>query len=635
MGTFRRLTVGFLGVALCVSVGAGEENSAAALIDHATTAMRSNPEVSKQDAERALQLISKSPDADLEVRARLLLCDYYSERDAGAARSQIDAANLLLPAVRRKGLRAGVLTCRGETFESAGDYSHALADFDEAVMVATAADDQNMLAEALFSRAFLRALQGDYATGMSDAQRSQELFTHLDMPQHALTALSVIATIYNRMGDYGQAAQIYERARTQQHDAGLRRDEAVSFYNLGRARQKLGQWDAARASYSAGLALCRELNYTRGEAYAMFGLASVANGTEDPNAALSDLAQATELLGTTTDARLTAQIQLARGVALRKLQRGAEALVSLEQAESLFKQDNSLEELGLTYNELAAVHAQMSDWQSAFKYRSAAQETSETLLHKQLDQRFAALKVEFDTAAKDKENALLLNQNAANQKALAEERRASALQTTVILLSLLLLGVLSLLVLRQRRGARHMRSLAMTDELTGAPNRRAVLAHLAEMLQRGSESCSILVIDIDHFKSINDQHGHAVGDVTLQLLTAKLRGAAVGTAVLGRLGGEEFVVVLPNTTLQEAAQIADQIRAQVPSIDLSRWLGERRITVSIGVTTSVPEDTVSSMLRRADAALYAAKHAGRNCVRTDFVAEVTTPAAWRGVGNAR
>ena len=264
MGTFRRVTAGLLGLVLCASVGAGEENSAAVLIEHASVAMRSNPEVSKQDAERALQLIRRSPDADLEVRARLLLCDYYSERDAGAAQLQIEAASLLLPAVRRKGLRAGVLTCRGETAESAGDYSHALADFDEAVVVATAADDENMLAEALFSRGYLRALQGDYAAGMSDAQRSQELFTQLDLPQHALTALSVIATIYNRMGDYGQAAQIYERARTQQHGAGLRRDEAVSFYNLGRARQKLGQWDAARASYSAGLSLCRELNYTRG-----------------------------------------------------------------------------------------------------------------------------------------------------------------------------------------------------------------------------------------------------------------------------------------------------------------------------------------------------------------------------------
>jgi diguanylate cyclase (GGDEF)-like protein len=189
-------------------------------------------------------------------------------------------------------------------------------------------------------------------------------------------------------------------------------------------------------------------------------------------------------------------------------------------------------------------------------------------------------------------------------------------------------------VLHQRRGARRMHALAMTDELTGAPNRRAVLSHLsAQLLGDDAPSCSILVIDIDHFKSINDQHGHPVGDVTLRLLTAKLRKAAE-PAFLGRLGGEEFVAVLPNTNVQEAQLIAEQIRIQVPSIDLSRWLGGRRITVSIGVTASRGADTVSTMLRRADSALYAAKHAGRNCVRTDIAAHVEATTVLRETGSA-
>jgi diguanylate cyclase (GGDEF)-like protein len=88
-------------------------------------------------------------------------------------------------------------------------------------------------------------------------------------------------------------------------------------------------------------------------------------------------------------------------------------------------------------------------------------------------------------------------------------------------------------------------------------------------------------------------------------------------------------VVLPDTSLADAYRIADQIRAQMPLIDLSRWLGERRITVSIGVTTSTAADTVSEVLRRADAALYAAKDAGRNCVRTDLAVNVDEPTmAW-------
>src|SRR6202789_198490 len=445
------------------------------------------------------------------------------------------------------------------------------------------------------------------------------------MPQHALTVLNTIATIYNKMGDYLQAAQIYERARSQQHDAGLRRDEAVTLYNLGRARQKLGQWNAARASFSGCRVLSHEINFARGEAYGLLGLASVDNANGDPSGALRLLAQEGPEI---PDARLNAQIQLARGTALGTLQRNSEALAALGLSMASFKQANSLEELGTTYGELATVEAQMGDWQTAYKYRSEAQATSEKLLHNQLDQRFATLKVEFDTATKEKENLLLVRQNAATEAELVQERRASTLQTAVILLSLLLLGLLTVLVLRQRRGARRMQELAMTDELTGAPNRRAVLNYLDEQLQRAEATpCSILVIDIDRFKNINDEYGHPIGDVTLQLVTAQLRRAAVEPALLGRLGGEEFVVVLPTTELHDAHLIAERLRAQVPSVDLSSWLGDRRITVSIGVATSSAGDTVSTLLRRADAALYTAKRAGRNCVRSGIESDIDTATA--------
>jgi diguanylate cyclase (GGDEF)-like protein len=621
-GRTRRIIRGFTAVLVlavpCGSAWPAEEKSALALIEDGMVAMRADPDASKGDAEQALAMIRLHPDTDLEIRARLLLCDYYSERDGSAAMQQIAAAAALLPQAQRKGLRAGVLTCQGETLETAGNYAGAGTAFDGAVAAATAVNDEQMLAEALFSRGYLSALQGKFAAGMSDVRRSQQLYERISMPQYALTVMNTIATIYNRMGDHEQAAQIYERARAQQHDAGLRRDEAVTLYNLGRARQKLGEWDAARAAFSSCLALSRELKYTRGEAYALLGLASVDNSTGDPSGALAKLERATDLERLTPNARQGAQIQLARGTALRQLQRGTEAVSALEQSEAVFKQADSLEELSATYDELATVDAQLGEWRNAYLYRGEAKSTTEKLLHNQLDQRFATLKVEFDTANTEKANALLMNQNAAGQKALAEERRANTLQTIVIVLSLSLLGLLTIMALWQRRAAQRLHALAMTDELTGAPNRRAVLTHLEALLRRGDEPpCSILLVDIDHFKSINDRHGHPAGDETLRLLTSHLRNAVAEPAFLGRLGGEEFVVVLPGTSLQDAYRAADLIRAQVPAIGLERWLGERRITVSIGVTTSRAPDTVSAVLRRADAALYAAKHAGRNCVRTD------------------
>src|SRR5258708_8563590 len=162
----RRMTAWLLFAAPCWGAWAADQNPAVALIELGTVAMRTDPDASKQDAEEALDITRRHPDADLEIRGGLLLCDYYSERDGSAAREQIDAANALLAQAQRKGLRAGVLTCRGETQETTGDNAHAMTDFDEAVAVATRVNDHQRLAEALFSRGYLPGLPGGYAAGM-------------------------------------------------------------------------------------------------------------------------------------------------------------------------------------------------------------------------------------------------------------------------------------------------------------------------------------------------------------------------------------------------------------------------------------------------------------------------------------
>jgi len=605
---------------------AAERPTAQALIDAAEQSSRAEPETGRRQAESALELLRRAPDPDLEIRARLVLCDYYSERDRAAAEQQIATATALLPQATRPGLKAGVLDCQGETLQTVGENNQASALYAEAEQIATQTHDDQMLAQVLYSSGYLRGLRGEYALALNELRRAQTLFEQQQMPQHALSALDSIAIIYNRMGDYAEAAHLYERALEAQHKAGLTREEAVTLHNLGRAHENLQEWDAARANFSASLELCRQIDYVRGEAYALRGLASVANAQGNPNAAIALLDRATEGQQHTPDSRLLAQIQLARGIALHQLHRLKESAAALEQALAVFRQADSVGELAPTYDELAAVEADLGDWRSAFDYRTLAQSMTTRLLRNQLDQRFATLKVEFDTAAREQENELLTRENEANQKALAQQLRASKLRTTVVVLAVLLLAVLAWLAVHQRRTALRLRALAMTDELTGVPNRRAVLALLAQLLRRSPTATSILIMDIDHFKSINDRHGHLIGDETLRAITANLREAVTEPAVFGRLGGEEFAVVLPATGLDQAMALAERLRERVLRIDLSRWLGERRITVSIGVATSVPmRDSISIMLRRADAALYAAKDAGRNCVRTQLSPEQASP----------
>lgn len=604
---------------------AQNQHPAQKIIDRAGIAVRTDPESSRRDAESALALLQRQPDADLEIRARLILCDYQSERDTAAAQREVASIDSLLAQAKRQGLRAGMLDCQGQIAETSGDNTKAGELYEQAVATAADTGDDEMLAAALFSRGYLLGLQGHYAAGLADLKRAQGLYEQLKLPHHSLTALNGIAILYNRMGDYAQARHMYSQALKAQRDTGMRREQVVTLHNLGRAHENLQEWAAARKAFAESLEMSRELNYARAEAYALRGLAAVENGMGNPKGALEILERAQKLQRETPDARLEAQIHLARGIALHQLKHLPESVAALDEALQVFRQAASLSELQATYAELASAYAEMGNWRAGYGYLDKSRETAERQLRNQIDQRFATLKVEFDTAAKEKENALLIRENEANEKALVQGRKARSLQAVVIALTVILALLLAALALHQRRTTLRMRSLAMTDDLTGVPNRRAVLAQLEPLVSRVDQTpCSMLIIDIDHFKSINDQHGHAEGDKALKLVATKLRASVSEPAFVGRLGGEEFVAVLPDTGIHQATQIAEYVREQVMSIDTRRWLVDRKITVSIGVTTSMSVgDSSSGMLQRADCALYEAKRSGRNCVRQQLPPQET------------
>jgi diguanylate cyclase (GGDEF)-like protein len=181
----------------------------------------------------------------------------------------------------------------------------------------------------------------------------------------------------------------------------------------------------------------------------------------------------------------------------------------------------------------------------------------------------------------------------------------------VIALAALLVVVMAALVWRHRRTSHHMQDLAMTDELTHLPNRRHVLGKLQALLS-SAQPCALLIVDLDFFKMINDEHGHLVGDDILRAIAGVLRDSGREPVELGRLGGEEFIVVLPGVDLETALAAAERLRLKVAALDVTRWVPDRNITISLGVTIAEPGDTVSSLLRRADEALYEAKRGGRN-----------------------
>jgi len=165
-----------------------------------------------------------------------------------------------------------------------------------------------------------------------------------------------------------------------------------------------------------------------------------------------------------------------------------------------------------------------------------------------------------------------------------------------------------------------VRTESLTDPLTTLSNRKYFAQALSKSIAEArdkNEPLSLLMADIDHFKSFNDKYGHLTGDQVLRLVAVAIKQNVKGRDIAARYGGEEFVVALPNTDLKSAITVADQVRHSVMNKELlKRSSGQRlgRITISIGAALLRPDDTLQTLIERADKCLYGAKHSGRNRV---------------------
>jgi diguanylate cyclase (GGDEF)-like protein len=189
-------------------------------------------------------------------------------------------------------------------------------------------------------------------------------------------------------------------------------------------------------------------------------------------------------------------------------------------------------------------------------------------------------------------------------------------------------------LLERHRLRRELIRRATIDELTGVLNRRRFLERSQEehrRLTRYPDACGLLMLDVDRFKAINDDHGHATGDEALRTIGATLPSLLREPDLVGRIGGEEFPLLLPQTDRAGSLALAERIRRTIAQLPIGTDPdGHLRLTVSIGVTQLTPDDPdLETAMRRADAALYAAKDAGRDQVHEHAAAVDLT-----AIGNA-
>jgi diguanylate cyclase (GGDEF)-like protein len=514
-------------------------------------------------------------------------------------------------ALRKSGndpaLSGHLRACRGWVLENVeGRINEAAAEYEAAVVLTERGGDKSALADALVLRGELRHYRGQFDEAIGDLQRSYQVST---TPKQQRYALNAIANLYadRRVGAYDRAIEYYRQLLASHEESGDLQGIATGHYNIGATLDTKGDLLGALASYQRALAMEQK----RGDAD------SVADVQRAIGVTLNKLGRYTEALAVlepalahfvkNKDAESTAQVRLARGSVFRHQGRTAEAVRDLEAARAHFKTTESNRFLEKTEEERAAAYAFLGNWRGAYEARGAQMALRDKMNERAREEHVSRLRVQFETEKKEQENRALIH--------------IRQLQRIAIALGAIIIVFLIYLALRHLATARRMRDLALTDELTRLPNRRHVLTYADEQLRTARENqkaFSLLALDIDHFKRINDSYGHDAGDIVLRRVADTCRAALRQHDKMGRTGGEEFVVVLPETDAKLAAEVAERLRVAVEAIDCSDIAPGLRMTISIGVSQSTSNDDFMAIAKRADDSLYRAKEMGRNRVELAY-----------------
>jgi len=513
---------------------------------------------------------------------------------------------------------ADLRLCRGYGYDADDRSAQAAADYEFGLGEGRRLGNARVLAAALMLRGEMRYYRGELGGALEDLNQAYALYARLGVRTRVRHTLTDIANVYadRRVAQYDRALEYYRQVLASNLEDGAQADVATSYYNLASTLEQKGELEPALAYYRRGLDIERRLGDAGEVAECQRAIGVVLSKLGRPGQALRGLDEALAYFDAQKDAEGSARTRLSRGAALRRLGRNAEALRDLDAAAAQFQAAGNQRFLEKVQDERAQALAGLGDWKGALDARNAQLGLQLALADQLREENTSRLRVQFDAEKKEAENRALLRENELRGRALRDAARIRALGTAVIALTLAVIAILAALVVRHFRHARQMRALALTDELTRLPNRRHLLSVAGERVDQaraGEGPLSVLALDVDHFKRINDAHGHEVGDRVLRRVADVCRGALRRDDVIGRTGGEEFVVVMPGAGAAVALEVAERLRGAVERAEWDDLAPGLRVTVSVGATEWTPrDDGFAAVARRADDSLYRAKERGRN-----------------------
>jgi diguanylate cyclase (GGDEF)-like protein len=605
--------------------------------------------LSKRDPQRALDEIAALDRSRLPTRGELRLAAAQARVATFQYRMQ-DAIGLVdaaLPRARALGdaaVLSQLLGCRASALHELNRGAEALAAGDEARALADRTHDDELRIEARIFLVDYAARRGDYERAFATLEEADQIARRSGAPALLGLVAYTGASLSNNIDDIAAAVQGYRSAEAAFRSDGDPLGEADSARRLAALLLEAGRHTEALDLLQRALARYRAMRDDFGIATATASLAMAQAGSGRIDQAFAINAEAIEALRRSDVSDRLASALIDRAQLMAASRRNAAAQPLLDEARALLFRSDELR-LRMRFHSVAAdVYASLGRFREAHAALLELVQLRQRYDDQRLSRQLAAQRgrLESQRMAADLERAR--REGEMHRAALAQAEQSARLQTALVLLSGLVVVVVLVALARIARRSRRDATLAQTDFLTGIQNRRRITELgqrlLAACRERG-DPFSVLLLDLDRFKSINDDYGHQAGDRALRAVADELKRHLRRGDELGRYGGEEFAVVLPATSTERALAIAERLRAAIATLASDALGLDQRLTVSVGVASARSERDFAELVSRADDALYAAKETGRDRVAlaadpapeaTDAVTPPVTAAPTAGAG---
>jgi diguanylate cyclase (GGDEF)-like protein len=508
--------------------------------------------------------------------------------------------------------------CRGGYQGSLSTQRDALADFERGIDLARSIDDDLLVAEGLDARGATYSYLGIHGKALADLLEVQRIYQQHELNEAASQTLLSIGAAYRRLGYLDKAREYVNQCIEHAQRVGDHETQQLGTMQLGFIEEEAGRYASSLSTFQRALELAVPAGDRDTIASTNLAMAGVLNDLHRYPEALDTLSKAEKDFAGVGDNSFAGMLAYDRGRALAGQNQHREALDQFDRAGSTFEANGNQRYLERLHESKAQTLEASGQTQAALEEYKRYVATHEEVARQRTDQQTQMLREQFDTDRAKLENARLKAEKSLKESEVESLQRARHWQQLALGLLALVLGMLAMLVFRQLARLRIWKRMASVDALTGVPNLRGVEAFATRAMRaaRASlEPLAVLAIDVDRFKSINDTHGHAIGDRVLQQIARACDEAMREGDLLGRVGGEEFLAVLPGTKLDHALDVAERLRSRVAALVLADLPSGIRTTISIGAAEMVPEDgDFDALKQRADEAMYRAKDAGRNRV---------------------